>query len=248
MGEDAEAKYIDEKEGRDEVPDEVSRCKGLNHAASTGISPYALLPVHRLALLIGEHAPQRQDVDESALEQRDDMCIPARPLSPVGGVLLGSVLHRKPWRYDEVDEEVHQGSEDNLVYMLRQHGEIESFSEGPHPFAEGRNGRYKEGVLHGCVCRRGFRARYLGCEDRRGLAAAVGEEKRRSLRAHTRPDGSYKSPEAKCHIRGLRKPRKQVASPGRHTTKSPRSATMCVQRLRIRWDLHATVEVRVTAA
>lgn len=57
MGEDAEAEYIDEKEGRDEVPDEVSRCKGLNHAASTGISPYALLPVHRLALLIGEHAP-----------------------------------------------------------------------------------------------------------------------------------------------------------------------------------------------
>lgn len=57
MSEDAEAEHIDEKEGRDEVPDKVSRCKGLNHAASTGISPYARLPVHPLALLIGEHAP-----------------------------------------------------------------------------------------------------------------------------------------------------------------------------------------------
>lgn len=84
------------------------------------------------------------------------MCIPARPLSPVGGVLLGSVLHRKPWRYDEVDEEVHEGSEDNLVYVLRQHGEIESFSKGPDPFAEGRNGRYKEGVLHGCCAADAF--------------------------------------------------------------------------------------------
>lgn len=57
MSEDPEAKDVDEKECRDEVPDKVSRCKGLDHAASTGISPYARLPVHSLALLISVHAP-----------------------------------------------------------------------------------------------------------------------------------------------------------------------------------------------
>lgn len=57
MNEDAKAEYIDEKDGGDEIPDEVSRCKGLDHAASTGISPYAPLPIHRLALLVGVHAP-----------------------------------------------------------------------------------------------------------------------------------------------------------------------------------------------
>lgn len=77
------------------------------------------------------------------------MRVPAGPLPPVRGVLLGSVLHRKPWRYDKVDESVHEGSEEHLVYMLGQHGQVEPFSEGPDPFAEGRNGRYKEGVLHG---------------------------------------------------------------------------------------------------
>lgn len=148
MNEDAKAEYVDEKEGGDEVPDEVSRCKGLDHAASTGISPYAPLPVHGLALLVSVHAPQRQDVDEGALEQRDDMCVPARPFPSVGRILLGRVLHREPWRDDEVDEGVHEGSEENLVYVLGQHSEMEPLREGPDPFAERRDGRYEEGILH----------------------------------------------------------------------------------------------------
>lgn len=57
MSEDAEAEHVDEKECRDEVPDKVSRCEGLDHAAGTGVPPYARLPVHSLALLIGVHAP-----------------------------------------------------------------------------------------------------------------------------------------------------------------------------------------------
>lgn len=84
------------------------------------------------------------------------MRVPACPLSPVRGVLLGSVLHRKPWRYDEVDKSIHEGSEEHLVYMLGQHSQIEPLCEGPDPFAEGWNGRYKEGVLHGCGAAEAF--------------------------------------------------------------------------------------------
>lgn len=113
------------------------------------------------------------------------MCVPARPLSPVGGVLLGGVLHREPWRYDEVDEEVHEGSEDNLVYVLGQHGEVEPLSEGPDPFAEGRNGRYKEGVLHGCCAAEAFELDIWDVRVDEGWQPRW--ETERSLRAHARP-------------------------------------------------------------
>lgn len=57
MNEDTDTEDIDETDGYDEVPDEISRHKGLDHTASTGISPYASLPVESLALLIDEHTP-----------------------------------------------------------------------------------------------------------------------------------------------------------------------------------------------
>lgn len=73
MNEDADTEHIDETDGNNEVPDEIPRYEGLDHAAGTGIAPYARLPVEGLALLIGEHTPKGEDVDEGALEQRNDM-------------------------------------------------------------------------------------------------------------------------------------------------------------------------------
>lgn len=104
------------------------------------------------------------------------MRVPTRPLAAVCRVLLWSVLHREPWRYDEVDKGVHEGSEENLVYMLGQHNEVEPLCEGPDPFAEGRDWRYWEGILHGYgAAAESFELDNWECVYRRELAAAVGD-------------------------------------------------------------------------
>ena len=163
-------------------------------------------------------------------------------------VLLGSVLHRKPWRYDQMDESVQEGSEDNLMYMLGQHGEVEPFREGPHPFAEGRDGRYREGVFHGCgAAADAFKLDIWKVSIDEGWQPRC--ETGRSLRAHTRrradlirvlkPSVTFGDSASLGSSRESGQAHDQVTQIGNDVRS---------QRLRIRWELHATVEVRVAAA
>lgn len=51
----AQAKEIHILESDHQVPQEVASCKALDHARTSSIAPYALFPVHGLALLIPQH-------------------------------------------------------------------------------------------------------------------------------------------------------------------------------------------------
>lgn len=62
----------------DQIPEEVACRESLNKPAGTGVPVHAFhgaVP-HVVALLICEHYPQRQRVDEARLDERNNMYVP----------------------------------------------------------------------------------------------------------------------------------------------------------------------------
>ena len=76
MGKHSKTKESDILECNDQVPEEVTSCHSLYHACCTSISPDALLPVHPLSVLIKEHHPQGEGVDQQTLAEGHHMDVP----------------------------------------------------------------------------------------------------------------------------------------------------------------------------
>jgi hypothetical protein len=150
VGEEAKAKDVEVEQGDAQVPDEVARREGLDQAAGTRVPPDALLVVHGLALLVGEHDPQGQGVDQQGLDERDDVGVPVGLLGAVvGRVELGEEAGREHGRDDDLDEGVEQGGADDLVDVQRQGGHGEPLGQGLDGLAQRRDGRNRERVAHG---------------------------------------------------------------------------------------------------
>lgn len=150
VSQQANAKDIQVADGDTEVPYEVAGGQRLHQAASTGVAPDAALPVHGLALLVGEHDPQSDDVDQDTLEERDNVGVPAGSFAPVRRVVGAGILAGDPRRDHQVDEGVEEGGGDDFVDVLGQHGHLVLVRVWLNPLAESGYRGYEEGVLHGC--------------------------------------------------------------------------------------------------
>lgn len=139
--------------GDGKVPDKVASSERLDQAAGPGVSPDTLLPVHRGALLVCEHDPKSNDADQGALEDGDNVRVPASPLALVGGIVLRRILFGDPRRYDELDKGVEESCGEDFVDVLRQNCHVVLLGKGPDPILEGGYRRYEERVLHGCEAR-----------------------------------------------------------------------------------------------
>jgi hypothetical protein len=116
MSQQPKTKDIQVQQGDAEIPDEITHRKSLNQAASAGITPNALLIVHGLALLVESHNPQRQGVDENALDERDDVGVPVGLLrAVVARVELREQPVREHRRHDNLGEGVEEGGGKHLV-------------------------------------------------------------------------------------------------------------------------------------
>ena len=153
VGKHAVAKEVDIANGNGQVPEEVARRQALDHAAAARVAPDALLPVHVLALLVDEHDPEGEDVDDAALEQRDHVDVPAEaPLTGELGIADGENGAREDRAEVEVDEGVEGEGEQHFVDVQRQGGEVVAVGEGLDGAGEPRDGRDGEGIEHGCGC------------------------------------------------------------------------------------------------
>lgn len=110
------------------------------------------MPVHTLALLVGEHNPQGDDVDEDTLEEGDNVRVPAGSFARVGWVVCEGPFSGGPGRNNEVDERVEKGGGDDFVDVQRQHSHLVLVCVWLNPLAESGYRGYEEGVLHGCGC------------------------------------------------------------------------------------------------
>lgn len=121
MEQQANTEHIDMNDANNQVIDEVSNSKCLDQTASTCVAEDTLTSRHLAALGISEHDPQRSDVDQNTLDQRNDMNIPVE-LGP--GIQLGVVLReedrRQPWRQERVDELVKGEGDNNFMDVVRE--------------------------------------------------------------------------------------------------------------------------------
>lgn len=92
VGKQTQPKDIQVENGHQQIPDKVTAGHSLDHARGAGIPPDALLEVGIPALIIDEDDPQREAIDQGALDQRDDVGVPVDLLGPG----LGVVLRDKP--------------------------------------------------------------------------------------------------------------------------------------------------------
>lgn len=76
MEEHSYAKYLHIDSADDQIVHKVSRRKSQDEPASTGISIHTLRRGHRFPLLVCEHHPEGEGVDQGALDQRNDMDVP----------------------------------------------------------------------------------------------------------------------------------------------------------------------------
>lgn len=152
MRQQANAEDLQVCDGDAKVPHKVSGGERLDQATGTGVTPYAGLPIHRGALVIGKGDIESDDADQGALEHRHDVRVPASSLSLIGRIVRGSVLCGKPRRDDAMDEGVEQSGGNDFVGMLGQYSHMVFLREWSHPFLECGNGWYEEGVLHDCGC------------------------------------------------------------------------------------------------
>lgn len=150
VGEHAEAEDVDVGGGDEEVPDEVAGGEGLDHGGAARVAPEALLPVHLAALLVDEDDPEGQGVDGGALDEGDDVHVPIELLGlGEGGVLGREEARGQHGRDDAAHELVEGGYYDDLVDVQRERGQVEVVGPGLDGLAEGWDGRYREGILHG---------------------------------------------------------------------------------------------------
>lgn len=118
MSQRAEPKNIKVPRRHDEVPEEVPCRECLHHAAGARVPPDSLLPPHGAALLIGEHDPERERVDERALDERDDVGVPVE--AAAAREVVVDVRHEEAGdegRERVVDYAVEEGGEEDLVDM-----------------------------------------------------------------------------------------------------------------------------------
>jgi len=153
MGQGAEAEDIEVQAGDEEIPYEVAGGQSLNHARSARVSPHALLPVHGAALVVDEHDPDGETVDEDALEHGDDVGVPVEtPLARQLGIVARSKGAGDDGRERPEDDRVEESGGEDLVDVQRERGEAEALAPWLGPVDEPRNWRDEEGVLHGrCV-------------------------------------------------------------------------------------------------
>ncbi|KAI4252431.1 MAG: hypothetical protein L6R42_007964, partial [Xanthoria sp. 1 TBL-2021] len=99
-----------------QVPQEIACRKRLDHAVGPGISPYALFHAHTLALLVGDHHPNRGCADDDTLDQTDDVDIPVDPASERKRRVDGrEEAAGEEWGDVGADDVVRQSSEEEFV-------------------------------------------------------------------------------------------------------------------------------------
>ncbi len=149
VGQEADAKDVKVEDGDAQVPDKVARCEGLDQAAAASVAPDALLLVHGTALLVGEHDPQGQAVDQQGLEERNDVGVPVGLLGAVvGRVELREQASREHGRDDNLDEGVEEGRTDDLVDVQGEGRHAEQIGQGLDGPAQRRDGRERERIAH----------------------------------------------------------------------------------------------------
>jgi len=135
VSEKTETKDIQVKEGDSQVPDEVPAGEGLDHAAQARVAPDSLFEIHVLALLVDEHGPEGEAIDEEGLGEGDDMGVPVCFLCAVVlGVVLGKEEIGQQRGDDGVDNGVEGGGADNFVNVKRQGWKGETLGEGLDSF------------------------------------------------------------------------------------------------------------------
>lgn len=149
VGQCADSKNAEIHRSDDEIPDEVTKGKCLYQSSSTRVSPHAAIYVHLHALLVSEHDPQSQDVDEDALEEGDDMSVPVDLLLPRQlRIMLGSQRRRDDGRADVEQEEVEARGKDDLMDVSRQCQKVQSLRHGADELRQPWAGWQREGILH----------------------------------------------------------------------------------------------------
>lgn len=124
MSQHSQAKDLDVLDRDDEIPKEVSRRQTLNHPGSTSVPKDPLLTIHALALLVRVHDPERQEVDHTALHERDYVHIPVQPLAVIQSIVPdGKQLSRDPRCEVQLSGRVAHIGKDHLVDVERQSDE-----------------------------------------------------------------------------------------------------------------------------
>lgn len=98
---DAQPKYPDIPRRHHKIPQEIPTRKTLYQPARTRVAIHPLnhRRAHLTALFIREHDPQRQTIDETALDHRHDVHVPVYPCAPVQlRVYVGEQRVRDQWR------------------------------------------------------------------------------------------------------------------------------------------------------
>lgn len=150
VGQEAEAKDVEEAQGRDKVPQEVAGGHGLDEARGAVVGPDALLPVHLAALVIVPHDVEGQEVDKGALDDGHDVRVPVDLFRPrVPRVVAREPPCRHDGRHDEVDEGVEERGREHLVDVQRQRVHAEAVGPWLDGRAERRDGRKRERIPHG---------------------------------------------------------------------------------------------------
>lgn len=186
--------------GDDEIPQEVASSKALDHTACASVSPYALLPGHVLPVIVNEHDPECNGVDEAALDKRHDMRVPADlPSVRELGIDVREEDGGEDGRNRIVDDSVQKAAGQDFMYVEGQRREAEEVGDGLDGVLDPWDRLYGERVLHlervdrdavavGCAFPRAEEDRGKG--ERRGRRAgrlgSQHEELRRGCRLRTR--------------------------------------------------------------
>lgn len=126
VGQSTEAKDVKVHTGHDEIPEKVTRRQGLDHRRALRVGPHSLLPAHAPPLLVVQHDPDGEAVDEQALHHGHDVGVPIdAPPAGEAVVRLGGEVVGYERGYGPEDDGVEQRGAEDLVDVPWQGGQVE---------------------------------------------------------------------------------------------------------------------------